>query len=107
MTTRFENLDSKTQDTIDKTLSTINSIWTTWFPPTGNTGNTGTGNTGTGNTGNTGGGNIGEEENTPKPPIRTPAAPPKRSYKGLIYAGVGLGVLGVGFLIYKAVKKKK
>ena len=92
--TNFKNLDDKTQGTIDKTLTTINSIWHTWFPS--DTATTGTETNGTSNhivpSVTSGSGTM-------------PPPPPTKSYKGLIYAGVGIGVLGVGFLIYKATKK--
>lgn len=89
--TRFENFDEKTQDTIDKALSTVNNIWHTWFPSSTTTTTT-TGGTGTGGTA------------TPKP--YTPPPPPdKPKYRGLIYGGIALGLLGVGFLIYKKTKK--
>ena len=92
--TKFENFDDKTQTTIDKTLSTINNVWHTWFPSSTSTStstSTGTG-TGTG---------------TPaKLPPSSPNPEEKPKYRGLIYGGIGLGVLGVGFLIYKKMKKK-
>ena len=83
-----KNLTEKDQENIDKTISTINSVWNTWFPkkekpepaPTSPTG--------------------------PTPP-RQPMPPKKSGNKGLIYAGVGVGVLGLGFLIYKIIKNKK
>jgi hypothetical protein len=96
--TNFKNLDDKTQGTIDKTLTTINSIWHTWFPSNTTTG-------GTTNTGGTGENTGGTHTAPPPPPPPPPTPTPTKSYKGLIYAGVGIGVLAVGFLIYKKIKK--
>ena len=82
-------LTEKDQQNIDKTLSTINSVWNTWFPKKEKPAPAPT------------------QTPTPTPTPRQPMPPKKSGNKGLIYAGVGVGVLGLGFLIYKIIKNKK
>ena len=87
-----KNLTEKDQENIDKTISTINSVWNTWFPKKEKPAPA-----------------PAPDTTVPKVPTtpRQPMPPKKSGNKGLIYAGVGVGVLGLGFLIYKIIKNKK